>query len=233
MNGKWLSMVVLVAAAGMLLGLNSCAHGQQLVSIEVQPVVYNVGATNIPVPDDAGIQTQLRALGTYIHPPVTKDITNDVTWASNTVQMFTVNSTGLLTATGELCGGALVSATATTNTSDGGLSSSGAIVTGYTTANVICYTGGAGGGGGGGLALTLTFAGQGAGNVTSSPPGLSCASSAQVCAALFPANTVVTLTASPTGSSSFGGWSNCSTPASTNPCMVTVSSDQAVVVTFD
>ena len=27
---------------------------------------------------------QLRALGTYIHPPVTKDITNQVTWESNT-----------------------------------------------------------------------------------------------------------------------------------------------------
>ena len=97
MNGKWLSLVALVAAAGMLLGLNSCAHGQQLVSIQVQPTVETVGATNIPVPEDAGFQVQLRALGTYIHPPVTKDITNEVTWESNTVQMFTVNSTGLLT----------------------------------------------------------------------------------------------------------------------------------------
>jgi hypothetical protein len=231
MNGKWLSMLVLAAAAGMLLGLNSCAHGQQLVSIEVQPTVENVGATNIPVEFDAGFQVQLRALGTYIHPPVTKDITNQVTWESNTVQMFTVNSTGMLTATGDACGGTLVSATANTNTSDGGLNSSGAVVTGYMTANVICFTGT--GGGGGGLALTLTFGGLGAGTVSSSPSGLSCASSAGVCAALFPANTVVTLTATPTGTSSFGGWSNCSTPASTNPCMVTVSSDQAVVATFD
>jgi hypothetical protein len=231
MNGKWLSMLVLVAAAGMLLGLNSCTHDQRLVSIQVQPTVENIGATTTPVPEDAGIQVQLRALGTYIHPPVTKDITNQVTWESNTVQMFTVTSTGMMTATGQLCGGTLVSATANTNTSDGGISSSGAVVTGFMTANVICYTGA--GGGGGGLALTLTFAGQGVGNVTSSPPGLSCASSAQVCAALFPANTVVTLTATPTGTSSFGGWSNCSTPASTNPCMVTVSSDQAVIATFD
>ncbi len=233
MNRKWLSMVALVAAAGVLLGLNSCGHDQRLVSIQIQPTVYNVGATNIPVPDDAGIQTQLRALGTYIHPPVTKDITNEVAWSSNTVQMFTVTSGGLLTATGQLCGGTLVSATANTNTSDGGISSSGAIVTGYTTANVICFTGTGGGGGGGGLALTLTFGGLGAGTVSSSPVGLSCASSAGVCAGLFPANTVVTLTATPTGASSFGGWSNCSTPASTNPCMVTVSSDQAVVATFD
>ncbi|MGP0021693.1 MAG: hypothetical protein ACLPHP_24215 [Candidatus Sulfotelmatobacter sp.] len=233
MNGKWLTIVVLTAVAGLLLGLNSCGHDQRLVSIQIQPTVENVGATNIPVPDDHGFQVQLRALGTYIHPPVTKDITNQVTWASNTIQMFTVDSTGLLTATGEACGGTLVSATANTNTSDGGLSSSGAVVTGYMTANVICYTGGGGGGGGGALALTLTFAGLGAGTVTSSPSGLSCASSAGVCAALFPANSVVTLTATPSGSSAFGGWSNCSTPASTNPCMVTVSSDQAVVVTFN
>ena len=141
MNGKWLSMVVLVAAAGLLLGLNSCAHDQQLVSIEVQPAVENVGSTSTPVPDDAGFQVQLRALGTYIHPPVTKDITNQVTWASNTSQMFTVNSTGLMTATGESCGGTLVSATAHTNTSAGGIGSSGAVVTGYMTANVVCYTG--------------------------------------------------------------------------------------------
>jgi len=50
--------------------------------------------------DNAGAGVQLRALGSYIHPPVTKDITNKVTWASNDTRMFSVSSTGLLTATG-------------------------------------------------------------------------------------------------------------------------------------
>jgi len=39
-----------------------------------------------------------------IHPPVTKDITNQVTWNSNTPDMVTVSSTGLITDTGFSCG---------------------------------------------------------------------------------------------------------------------------------
>ena len=70
---------------------NSCGHSQELVSIQVQPSVETFGASNIPVIDNVGAQVQLRALGTYIHPPVTKDITSQVTWSSNTPQMFTVS----------------------------------------------------------------------------------------------------------------------------------------------
>ena len=121
MNRKWLSIVVLVAAAGVLSALSSCGHSQELVSIQIQPTSETIGASNIPVSQDANAQVQLRALGTYIHPPVTKDITNQVTWASNDAQMFSVNSTGMLTATGEACGGTLVSATVTTNTQYGRL----------------------------------------------------------------------------------------------------------------
>src|SRR5271167_1801853 len=131
MNGKCWSIVVLVAVASLLLGVNSCGRSQQLVSIQIQPALETFGASTIPVGDDAGLTVQLRALGTYIHPPVTKDITSQVSWASNDTQMMTVDSTGLLTATGVTCGGTLVSATVETNTSAGGLSSSGAIVTGY------------------------------------------------------------------------------------------------------
>jgi len=229
MNGKWLSMAVLVAAAGMLLGLNSCGHDQRLVSIAIQPTVENVGATNIPVPDDAGFQVQLRALGTYIHPPVTKDITNQVTWASNTIQMFTVNSTGLLNTTGEACGGTLVSATANTNTSDGGLSSSGAVVTGYMTANVICYTGS---GAGAGPAVTVTFAGTGSGTVTSSPSALIC-TSPTACVDEFPAGTVLTLTAAPTAPSTSASWGGtCPSPTTTNVCTFTLEANTTVTASF-
>jgi hypothetical protein len=229
MNGKWLSIVVLMAAAGLLLGLNSCGHDQRLVSIAIQPTVENVGATNIPVPFDAGFQVQLRALGTYIHPPVTKDITSQVTWASNTIQMFTVDSTGLLTATGDACGGTLVSATSSTNTSDGGQSSSGAVVTGYMTANVICYTGS--GGGGNADALTLTFSPSGSGTVTSDPGGLSC-SSPEPCVGPFTIGSTVTLTAAGTNGSSFVSWVGCDTAGSVNPCSVTITGNRTVTVTF-
>jgi Divergent InlB B-repeat domain len=231
MNGKWLSMVVLVAAAGLLLGLNSCAHGQQLVSIQVQPVVENVGATNIPVEFDAGFQVQLRALGTYIHPPVTKDITNEVTWVSNTVQMFTVNSTGLLNTTGDACGGTLVSATANTNTSDGGLSSSGAVVTGYMTANVICYTGS--GGGSGNPLLSITFLGSGVGTVADSALNFSCSSPGPCSTQAFTSGTSITLTATPSGSSTFGGWQSCPTSSTNNVCAFSLSGNPVVTATFN
>ncbi len=132
-------MSALVGA--LVLYLPACGHDQQLVSIEVQPSTETFGAANIPVSADAGATVQLRALGTYIHPPVTKDITNEVTWISNTPGMVTVNPTGLITATGQACGDSLISATVTTNHSSGNLSSSGAIVTGSMTASVVCFTG--------------------------------------------------------------------------------------------
>jgi hypothetical protein len=72
---------------------------------------------------------------------VTKDITSQVTWASNTPQMVIVDSKGLITVTGDACGGTIISATVTTNSSAGDISSSGALVTGSMNANVVCFTG--------------------------------------------------------------------------------------------
>jgi hypothetical protein len=230
MNRKWFGIVTLVVAAAALFNLSSCGHDQELVSIQIQPAVETIGTANTPVNEDAGAQVQLRALGSYIHPPVTKDITDQVTWASNTPQMFTINSTGLLTATGASCGGTLVSATVTTNTSAGGISSSGSLVTGYMTANVTCFSGT---GSGAGPALGVTFGGAGAGNITSSPSGLSCSSSAGVCASQFPVGTVVTITATPTGSSTFGSWTGCSTASNVNPCVVTLEANAFLTVTFN
>lgn len=225
MNRKSLSIMVLVAAASSLLALNSCGHDQRLVSIAIQPTVENVGATNIPVLEDAGIQVQLRALGTYIHPPVTKDITNQVTWESNTVQMFTVTSAGLLTATGDLCGATLVSATATTNTSDGGLSSSGAVVTGSMTANVVCFSGT-------GPTVTVDFAGTGSGTISSSPSGLGCAATPGTsCTGSFPTGSSVTLTAVPNGT--FGGWAGCSINAGTSCTLQDLTNNVTVTATFN
>jgi hypothetical protein len=226
---KWFSIFVLIGIAIALLSVASCGDPQELTSITIQPAVETVGATNIPVPDDAGFQVQLRALGNYTHPPVTKDITNQVTWTSNTPEMFGVNSTGLLTATGQACGGTLVSATVQTNHDGSGVSSSGAVVTGYMTANVVCFTGG---GGGGTDALTLTFLGTGSGTVTSSPLGLSCANPGPCVAAFSPDQTVV-LTATPNAGSTFGSWIGCDTPSTTNPCSVTLTGNQTVTVTFN
>ena len=230
MKGKWWCFVVLALMASAFLTLSSCGHSQELVSIAIQPTTETFGASNIPVIDDAGAQIQLRALGTYIHPPVTKDITSQVTWTSNTPQMVTVNSTGLITVTGGPCGATLISATVTTNSSSGGISSSGALVTGYMTANVVCFT--SSGGGAGSPALTLTFAGNGSGTITSTPSGLSCASPS-ACLAQFTTGSTVALTAVPGGGSVFGSWVGCDTPSNANPCDVTMTSNRTVTVTFN
>jgi hypothetical protein len=227
MNSKWFGIAALIAAALSLLTVSSCGDPQELVSITIQPTVETVGASTIPVSADKGAQVQLRALGSYIHPPVTKDITSQVTWASNDVQMFTVSSTGMLTATGFACGGSLISATANTNADSGGVSSSGAIVTGYMTANVICFTGN---GGGNEPTLTVSFAGGGVGTVASSPLDLSCASTAGTCVGSFPSGTSVTLIATPVAPSTFAGWSGgCLGSA----CTIVLQQDTSVTATFD
>ena len=217
------SLAHLTALAILLWLSPSCAREQILFSIQVQPALETFGSTNTPVSADAGLQVQLRALGSYAHPPVTKDITDQVAWDSNTPGIATVTSTGLLTATGQDCGNALVSATVVTNT-NGNRSSSGAVVTGYMTATVVCFTGSITTG----PALTVDFAGAGAGTVTSSPPGLGCAST---CTGNFPSGTQVTLTATPNGST-FGGWVGCDAVAG-QTCTVDLSSARTVTVTFN
>jgi hypothetical protein len=224
---KLVALTALAIAAAALLYLSSCAHSQELIGITIQPNTETFGASNIPVSADAGAQVQLQAIGNYIHPPVTKDITNQVTWASNTPQMMTVNSTGLVTVTGEACGGTVISATMVTNTSAGGISSSGAEVVGYMTANVTCFTGS---GTGAGPAITVAFAGTGSGTVTSSPTGLSCSSA---CVATFAAGTVLTLTATPTAPSTTASWGGtCPTPTTNQFCTFTVEENTTVTASF-
>jgi List-Bact-rpt repeat protein len=226
MSQKWFTTVsvlsVLLIAFG-LLNLSSCGHDQQLTTITIQPTTETFGAANIPVNEDAGLSVQLRALGTYIHPPVTKDITNQVTWASNTPGMVTVDSTGVATATGNSCGGSLISATLKTNSSTGNISSTGAIITGNMTVNVVCFTGT-------GQALTVVFAGGGTGTITSVPPGLSCAST---CSTALPTGSTIVLTATPTNGSTFGGWSGCDS-VSAQVCTVSnISASRSLTVTFN
>lgn len=232
MNRKWFGIAALILVACVLLSTSSCGDPQELVSIAVNPTTETIGASNIPVGADGGIQVQLRALGSYIHPPVTKDITDQVTWASNTPQLVTVNSTGLMTATGELCGGGLVSASLTTNHDGSGVSSSGAVVTGLMTANVVCFTGnGSGGSGGSEPVLTVNFSGSGTGVVASTTSGFTCSSTNVSCVDSFPSGTAITLTANPVAPSTFGGWSGGCT--GTGNCTLLLETDTTVVATFN
>jgi hypothetical protein len=140
MSDRLSALLGLFLAAFLLSTMSACGHDQQLESITIIPAVENFGSTKTPVIDDAGLNVQLRALGSYSHPPVTKDITSQVTWTSNTPQMVMVDANGVITATGLACGGTIIFATIVTNHSDGAISSTGALVTGSMTANVICPT---------------------------------------------------------------------------------------------
>lgn len=211
----------------LLVGMLSCAHDQQLVSVSIEPSTETFGASNIPVSSDAGLAVQLRALGHYIHPPVTKDITSQVTWVSNTPGIATVDASGLLVVTGLDCGGALVSATVQTNHSAGDRPSSGAIVTGTMAANVVCFTGT--GGGGAGPFLQVDVMGTGA--VNSSPAGINNCSTVG-CSAAFASNTPITLTATPTAPATTVTWTNCTPQQNPLACDLTLTTDTLVTATF-
>jgi hypothetical protein len=229
MSRKWSSIAALILAASSLLSISSCGDPQELVGITVQPGSVTFGASNIPVPADAGLTTQLTALGTYVHPPVTKDITNQVTWASSDNQEVTVSSTGLITVTGVVCGpNTLITATRTTNADGSGVSSSGAVVTGSMTASVVCFTNTSGGGGAAPI-LTVNFLGSGTGTVTS--PTFTCATTAISCVDSFPAGTTVTLTATPIAPSTFGGWFGACSGTST--CVLLLQADTTVTAMFN
>jgi uncharacterized repeat protein (TIGR02543 family) len=75
--------------------------------------------------------------------------------------------------------------------------------------------------------LTVALAGSGTGGVTSSPGGIDCGTT---CSASFTSPTSVTLTAAPTGGSTFTGWSGDCT--GTGTCTVTMSADHSVTATF-
>jgi hypothetical protein len=214
-----------LAVVCFLLAMLSCARDQQLVSITVKPDTETFGDSNTPVSADAGSSVNLQALGNYIHPPVQKNITNQVVWSSNTPQMVTVDPAGVLTATGLACGNALVSASVQTNSSAGGRSSSGAVITGFMTANVVCFGAGTGGAD---LPLTVVFGG-GTGTITSVPAGLGCAST---CSNSFPSGTSVMLTGTPTGGLTTVTWLGCDA-INGNVCTVNLTTNsRTVTVTF-
>jgi hypothetical protein len=218
--------VASAAILGLLLATLSCARDQQLVSIEIQPDTATFGASNIPVPVNAGLSVQLRALGHYIHPSVTKDITNEAVWASHFSQMVVVNSSGLLTAVGNACGTSVVSATVTTNSSAGNRPSSGALVTATMTANVVCFTGSTGNS----ALLTILITPTSSGTVTVSPSNIVCSFN---CTLSFTVGSgPIILTAAPNSGHSFAGWTNCLKASGLQCTINTLNADLTVSATF-
>jgi hypothetical protein len=92
MNRKWFSIAALMTVAISLLSVSSCGHDQKLVSIALQPSSGFV----FEGPNATG---QFTAYGTYIHPPETKDITDQVAWTINIANFATISQSGLITYT--------------------------------------------------------------------------------------------------------------------------------------
>lgn len=112
MKGKWWSVLLLVVSGISLLSLSSCARDQKLVSIALQPSEGFVF-------EGYHAQGQFTALGTYIHPPETKDITNQLVWSLNISNFATLTQTGQITYTRtDGCGSGEVTATFYSNPSN-------------------------------------------------------------------------------------------------------------------
>lgn len=118
MKAKGLAVLSVILAALSI----SCGSNQHLVSIAVTPSSVVFGGA------DPNLHVQLTATGTYVHPPATKDITNQVTWSSAVTQVAQVNSTGLVSPTTD-CGVAGVSASVTTNDPTGNVIAGTATIT--------------------------------------------------------------------------------------------------------
>jgi hypothetical protein len=129
MHQKLFGIATLLLAAIALLNLSSCAHSQQLVGISLQPS----GGFVFEGYNAAG---QFTALGSYIHPPETKDITDKVVWSLDIANFGTVTN-GLVTYTRtDGCGSGQVTATFTQN--DGNVVVGSAPVSGANNSNPSC-----------------------------------------------------------------------------------------------
>jgi len=203
-----------LAAVGMVLALPSCGRDRKLVSLQIQPA----SATYLS-PSAAAVT--FKAYGTYIHPPATEDITQQVTWTTDAPSMLTL---GYQAGVGEevapqanTCGVADVWATAPEGT--GGASnivvSSPSTVTVDNPAVSTCPGGGTEG------TLSVQITPSGSGTVTSLAYGINCPSVS--CIAIVPIGASVELTASPNSGFSFLDWQGCTTGGGTSPsCLVTI-----------
>jgi len=212
--GKWISIFGLVGAGVWLLSLSSCARSTRLTGITIQPPSGTFGAV------DPTLFFQFKALGTYIHPPKTVDITDQVTWQSDNPQVIQVTAAGVASPNLN-CGVAQILAEMHNGNND--IVSNSASITVDGPASLGCTPAGPQ------PILTISFAGKGTGTVTGS--GISC-STPSSCSNQFTTGTTVVLTASATGTSSFGGWSGCNSSNGAN-CTVFLQINTTVTATFN
>jgi Divergent InlB B-repeat domain len=213
MYRRWFGFTVV--AALLVSGL-SCARNQHLLSLQIQPSGATFGA------GDSSLFVDFKAYGTFEHPPQTKDLTNQVTWISDTPQVATVTSAGVVNPVDNDCGSANVSATF--QDGDNLVVSNAAQITVNGPAADGCTPAGPQ------PILQVSFAGAGLGTVTSAPAGITC-NAPSSCSATFTTGQTVTLTAAAGVGSTFQGWTGCST-ALGSQCTVVMENNVAVIANF-
>ena len=203
MKQRWLQIVSGLVVALAAMNWLSCGRAHRLVSIEIQPVA---GFTFLN-PDPAS-QVVFTAVGTYIHPPETKDITSKVTWKTDIPQLLTVNGNVVSPIGG--CGIADVYASMNNN---GDFISNSAPVTVDDPTRKECPGGSTAQG-----VVTVSILPSGGGTVTSVPPGITCPGT---CGAQFTVGNPVALLATPNTGHTFSAWSGGCT-STTATCSLTL-----------
>lgn len=205
MSRKWFSILALIATSTFLLNESSCGYNQHLVSIQVVPP----GATF----NSVGSSVIFKAMGTYDHPPETKDITNIVTWSVDSQNLVAITNTSLVTAI-SICG-------------TGNLYASYYDSPNQITGSATLTGGGAGTAACNQAALTVNIVGSG--SVTDSTQAIKCPGT---CTADFPLDSTIGLTATPGAGATQVTWTNCSSFVG-DTCTVVLNFNTTVTATFN
>lgn len=214
---KWFGVTALIVAASSLLSLSSCARNQHLVSIQIQPGNGTFGAV------DPSAFFQYRAYGTYIHPPKTVDITDQVTWQSDNPQVAQFTAPGTVSPNTS-CGVAQIFATMHDSPND--IVSNLVSITVDGPVSLGCPQGTATN------ILSVNLSNGTDGSITSSPAGINCGNGGTICAVAFSSGSTVSLTATPLSGHSFGGFTGCTSGVG-NTCTVTMNGDVTVTASFN
>jgi len=105
----------LTAICAALMLIPSCGSKQRLVAINITPAAVVFGSAN------PALSAQLTAMGQYVHPPATKNLTTLVTWSSDIAGVAVVNSSGVTSPAGSDCGVTNITATYQTNDPTGNI----------------------------------------------------------------------------------------------------------------
>jgi len=205
MSRKWFSIFALVATATFFSSLTSCGFNQHLVSIQVVPP----GATF----NSVGSSITFKALGTYDHPPETKDITNIVQWSVDSQNLVTITNTSLVTDL-SICG-------------SGNLTASFYDSPNYVSGSAFLTGGGAGTAACNQAVLTVNIVGSG--TVVDSTAVIKCPGT---CSADYALGSTIGLTATPGSGASQTNWTNCSSFTG-DTCTVVLNFNTTVTATFN